>query len=185
MTWQSFRGRPERHPEGDYQELSPRPGFFRSTVRSSSSPTRSSTVRKLLPSIARSVCAVITSAESGRRRPRRWATRSASPGRITDAALARELDIDEFAGRLWLQSQHLRQSLQTDCQVSRRPSPLGEDHDQPSIMPKDPGSGWMRMITGGGGFGLTIEQPENNIMRGTYYALVAALSGAQTMALCC
>jgi methylmalonyl-CoA mutase N-terminal domain/subunit len=43
----------------------------------------------------------------------------------------------------------------------------------------------MRMIAGGGGFGLTIEQPENNIMRGAYYALVAALSGAQTMALCC
>ena len=50
---------------------------------------------------------------------------------------------------------------------------------------KDPSSGWMRMIAGGGGFGLTIEQPENNIMRGAYYALVAALSGAQTMALCC
>jgi methylmalonyl-CoA mutase N-terminal domain/subunit len=43
----------------------------------------------------------------------------------------------------------------------------------------------MRMIAGGGGFGLTIQQPENNIMRGAYYALIAALSGAQTMALCC
>src|ERR1700688_4839907 len=43
----------------------------------------------------------------------------------------------------------------------------------------------MRMIAGGGGFGLTIEQPENNIMRGAYYALISALSGAQTMALCC
>jgi len=41
------------------------------------------------------------------------------------------------------------------------------------------------MIAGGGGFGLTIEQPENNIMRGAYYALIAALGGAQTMALCC
>ena len=28
----------------------------------------------------------------------------------------------------------------------------------------------MRMIAGGGGCGLTIEQPENNIMRGAYYA---------------
>ncbi|MCC2111450.1 MAG: methylmalonyl-CoA mutase, partial [Hyphomicrobiales bacterium] len=34
-------------------------------------------------------------------------------------------------------------------------------------------------------FGLTIEQPENNIMRGAYYALAGALGGAQTMALCC
>ena len=41
------------------------------------------------------------------------------------------------------------------------------------------------MIAGGGGGGLTFEQPENNIVRGAYYALIAALSGAQTMALCC
>ncbi len=48
-----------------------------------------------------------------------------------------------------------------------------------------PGSMWLRMIAGGGGGGLTLEQPENNIVRGAYYALIAALSGAQTMALCC
>jgi methylmalonyl-CoA mutase N-terminal domain/subunit len=41
------------------------------------------------------------------------------------------------------------------------------------------------MIAGGGGGGLTAEQPENNIVRGAYYALISALSGAQTMALCC
>jgi methylmalonyl-CoA mutase N-terminal domain/subunit len=40
------------------------------------------------------------------------------------------------------------------------------------------------MIAGGGGGGLTIEQPENNIVRGAYYALISALSGTQTMALC-
>jgi methylmalonyl-CoA mutase N-terminal domain/subunit len=49
---------------------------------------------------------------------------------------------------------------------------------------KDPRSMWLRMIAGGGGGGLTFEQPENNIMRGAYYALISALSGAQTMALC-
>lgn len=42
----------------------------------------------------------------------------------------------------------------------------------------------MKMIAGGGGGGLTIEQPENNIVRGAYYALISALSGTQTMALC-
>ncbi len=42
----------------------------------------------------------------------------------------------------------------------------------------------MRMIAGGGGGGLTIQQPQNNIVRGAYYALVSALSGTQTMALC-
>ena len=39
-------------------------------------------------------------------------------------------------------------------------------------------------VAGGGGGGLTIEQPENNIVRGAYYALISALSGTQTMALC-
>ena len=48
----------------------------------------------------------------------------------------------------------------------------------------DPKAMQMRMIAGGGGGGLTIEQPENNIMRGAYYALASALSGTQTMALC-
>ncbi|MEW6274139.1 MAG: methylmalonyl-CoA mutase family protein [Bacillota bacterium] len=41
-----------------------------------------------------------------------------------------------------------------------------------------------RMLAGGGGAGLTRQQPENNIVRGAYYALISALSGTQTMALC-
>ncbi|MAG58467.1 MAG: methylmalonyl-CoA mutase [Planctomycetes bacterium] len=49
---------------------------------------------------------------------------------------------------------------------------------------QDPRSAWLRMIAGGGGGGLTIEQPVNNIVRGAYYALISALSGTQTMALC-
>ena len=49
---------------------------------------------------------------------------------------------------------------------------------------KLPATMQMKMIAGGGGGGLTIEQPENNIVRGAYYALISALSGAQTMALC-
>jgi len=43
---------------------------------------------------------------------------------------------------------------------------------------------FLRGLFGGGGSGLTKEQPENNIMRGAFYALGAALSGAQTTALC-
>ena len=42
----------------------------------------------------------------------------------------------------------------------------------------------LRGLFGGGGYGLTKAQPENNIMRGAYYALSAALAGAQTIALC-
>lgn len=43
----------------------------------------------------------------------------------------------------------------------------------------------LRGIFGGGGGGLTIDEPENNIVRTAYYALASALSGTQTMALCC
>jgi methylmalonyl-CoA mutase N-terminal domain/subunit len=43
---------------------------------------------------------------------------------------------------------------------------------------------FLRGLFGGGGSGLTKSQPENNIIRGAFYALGAALSGAQTTALC-
>ncbi|MBM4249951.1 MAG: methylmalonyl-CoA mutase [Euryarchaeota archaeon] len=49
---------------------------------------------------------------------------------------------------------------------------------------RSPDSMQMKMIAGGGGGGLTVEEPENNIARGAYYALISALSGTQTMALC-
>ncbi len=49
---------------------------------------------------------------------------------------------------------------------------------------QDKKSLFLRGIFGGGGSGMTKQQPENNIMRGAYYALAAALSGAQTTALC-
>jgi len=49
---------------------------------------------------------------------------------------------------------------------------------------KNPRSLWFRMLAGGGGGGLTKEQPEVNIVRSAYYAMVSALSGTQTMALC-
>ncbi|HET7876136.1 MAG TPA: methylmalonyl-CoA mutase family protein, partial [Methylomirabilota bacterium] len=43
---------------------------------------------------------------------------------------------------------------------------------------------WMfRSLIGGGGSAFTVQEPENNIVRGAYLALAAALSGAQTMAL--
>lgn len=49
---------------------------------------------------------------------------------------------------------------------------------------KIPRSMQFRMLAGGGGAGLTKQQPENNIVRGAYYALISALSGTQTQALC-
>ncbi len=50
---------------------------------------------------------------------------------------------------------------------------------------KDNRSLLLRGLFGGGGYGMTKAQPENNIIRGAYYALAAALGGAQTTALCC
>lgn len=49
---------------------------------------------------------------------------------------------------------------------------------------KDKKKLFLRGLFGGGGSGLTKAQPENNIMRSAFYALGAALSGAQTTALC-
>ncbi len=49
----------------------------------------------------------------------------------------------------------------------------------------NPKSMMLRGIFGGGGGGLAIREPENNIVRMAYYSLASALSGTQTMALCC
>jgi len=102
----------------------------------------------------------------------------------TDAALARGLSIDEFAGRLSFNfnifSNLFEQVAKFRAGRGRWAKIIIDEYGA-----ENPTSGWLRMIAGGGGSGLTIEQPENNIARGAYYALVAALSGAQTMALCC
>jgi methylmalonyl-CoA mutase, N-terminal domain len=47
----------------------------------------------------------------------------------------------------------------------------------------NPKSCMFRSLIGGGGSAFTVQEPENNIVRGAYIALAAALSGAQTMAL--
>jgi methylmalonyl-CoA mutase N-terminal domain/subunit len=47
----------------------------------------------------------------------------------------------------------------------------------------NPKSWVFRSLIGGGGSAFTVQEPENNIVRGAYIALAAALSGAQTMAL--
>jgi methylmalonyl-CoA mutase N-terminal domain/subunit len=49
---------------------------------------------------------------------------------------------------------------------------------------KNPKNLWLRGLFAGGGSGLTKAEPENNIMRGAFYGLAAALSGAQSTALC-
>ncbi|MGD2086666.1 MAG: methylmalonyl-CoA mutase family protein [Candidatus Aminicenantes bacterium] len=97
--------------------------------------------------------------------------------------LKRGLKIDDFAGRiafnfdihgnLWEQVAKFRAGRRLWAKIIKE-----------RFGAKNPRAMTLRMIAGGGGGGLTIEEPENNIVRGAYYALISALSGTQTMALC-
>jgi methylmalonyl-CoA mutase N-terminal domain/subunit len=101
-----------------------------------------------------------------------------------DGALARGLDIDEFAGRLSFNF-NIFGNIFEQVAKFRAGRGLWARIMKEEYGAKDPHSMWLRMIAGGGGSGLVAEQPELNIVRGAYYALIGALSGAQTMALCC
>lgn len=101
-----------------------------------------------------------------------------------DHVLGRGMKIDEFAPRLSFNFD-IHGNLFEQVAKFRAGRRLWAKIIQEDYRAQDPRSMWMRMIAGGGGGGLTIEQPENNIVRGAYYALISALSGTQTMALCC
>ena len=100
-----------------------------------------------------------------------------------DNVLSRGYDVDEFVGRfsfnlnvfgnIWEQVAKFRAARKLWARN------LKEKYDV-----KKASNMLMRGLFGGGGYGLTKAQPENNIMRGAYYALSAALGGAQTIALC-
>ncbi len=105
-------------------------------------------------------------------------------GAYLDAAIARGLPIDDVAprvtfnfnvyGNLWEQVAKFRAGRKRWATIIRE-----------RYRATNPKSMQLRMIAGGGGSGLTLAEPENNIVRGAYYALAGALGGAQTMALCC
>lgn len=101
-----------------------------------------------------------------------------------DEGLKRGMDIDEFAYRMSFNFNIFGQFFEQICKF-RAARRLWAKILKNEYAAKDPKSMWLRMIAGGGGSGLTIEQPENNIVRGAYYAMISALSGAQTIALCC
>jgi methylmalonyl-CoA mutase, N-terminal domain len=100
-----------------------------------------------------------------------------------DNLVGRGLSPDEFVGRfsfnlnvygnLWEQVAKFRAARKLWAKL------LKEEYGV-----KDQKNLFLRGLFGGGGSGLTKEQPENNIIRGAFYALAAALSGAQTTALC-
>jgi len=100
-----------------------------------------------------------------------------------DHVLARGLDIDAFASRLSFNFD-IHGSLFEQVAKFRAGRRLWAHIVRDEYGARNPRSQVLRMIAGGGGGGLTIEQPENNIIRGAYYALASALSGTQTMALC-
>ena len=101
-----------------------------------------------------------------------------------DEAIRRGLAVDEFAGRLSYNF-NIFGNIFEQVAKFRAARGLWAKIMKEQYGARDPGSMLMRMIAGGGGGGLTFEQPELNIVRGAYYALISALSGAQTMALCC
>jgi methylmalonyl-CoA mutase N-terminal domain/subunit len=100
-----------------------------------------------------------------------------------DHVLERGLDIDEFAPRFSFNFD-IHGNFFEQIAKFRAARRLWAQIIKERYGAKDPKSMLLRMIAGGGGGGLTIEQPENNIVRGAYYALISALSGTQTMALC-
>ena len=76
-------------------------------------------------------------------------------------------------GNLWEQVAKFRAARKLWAQNLKERYDVKKDKDM-----------YLRGLFGGGGYGLTKAQPENNIIRGAYYALAAALGGAQTTALC-
>jgi methylmalonyl-CoA mutase N-terminal domain/subunit len=101
-----------------------------------------------------------------------------------DEVIRRGVAVDEFAGRLSYNF-NIFGNIFEQVAKFRAGRGLWAKIMKEEYGATKPGSMWLRMIAGGGGGGLTLEQPENNIVRGAYYALIAALAGAQTMALCC
>jgi methylmalonyl-CoA mutase N-terminal domain/subunit len=100
-----------------------------------------------------------------------------------DNVLERGYDIDDFVGRFSF-NLDVFGNLWEQVAKFRAARKLWAKNVKERYGAKNDKSMFLRGIFGGGGGGLTKEEPENNIVRSAYYALAAALSGAQTMALC-
>ncbi len=100
-----------------------------------------------------------------------------------DNVLERGYDIDDFVGRFSF-NLDVFGNLWEQVAKFRAARKLWAKNIKEKYGAKNEKSMFLRGIFGGGGGGLTKEEPENNIVRSAYYALAAALSGAQTMALC-
>jgi methylmalonyl-CoA mutase, N-terminal domain len=100
-----------------------------------------------------------------------------------DNVLERGYDIDDFVGRFSF-NLDVFGNLWEQVAKFRAARKLWAKNIKERYGAKNEKSMFLRGIFGGGGGGLTKQEPENNIVRSAYYALAAGLSGAQTMALC-
>jgi methylmalonyl-CoA mutase N-terminal domain/subunit len=100
-----------------------------------------------------------------------------------DEAMSRGLSVDDVARRITFNF-NIFGNLWEQVAKFRAARKLWAKNLKEKYGAKDPRAMHLRGLFGGGGFGLTKAQPENNIIRSSYYALGAALAGAQTTALC-
>ncbi len=100
-----------------------------------------------------------------------------------DSVLERGYDIDRFVGRFSFNFNIFGNLWETVAKF-RAGRKLWARNLKERYGVKKPQNMFMRGMFGGGGYGLTKQEPENNIMRGAYYGLAAALAGAQTTGLC-
>jgi methylmalonyl-CoA mutase N-terminal domain/subunit len=100
-----------------------------------------------------------------------------------DEAISRGLSVDDVARRITFNF-NIFGNLWEQVAKFRAARKLWAKNLKERYGAENPKSMHLRGLFGGGGFGLTKAQPENNIMRSAYYALGAALAGAQTTALC-
>ncbi len=100
-----------------------------------------------------------------------------------DEVLSRGYEVDQFAARITFNF-NVFGNLWEQVAKFRAARKLWAQNLKERYGAQNPKTMWLRGLFGGGGYGLTKAQPENNIMRGAFYALGAALGGAQTIALC-
>ena len=89
---------------------------------------------------------------------------------------ARGYDVDDFVGRFSF-NLNVFGNFWEQVAKFRAARKLWARNLKEKYGVKNPQNMYLRGLFGGGGYGLTKAQPENNIMRGAYYALSAALAG--------
>jgi methylmalonyl-CoA mutase, N-terminal domain len=101
-----------------------------------------------------------------------------------DAVIERGVDVDSFAPRLsWIFNTHM--DFFEEIAKYRALRRLWASVVRDRFGAQDPRSMMLRTHTQTAGSTLTLQQPENNIVRAAVQALAAALGGVQSMALSC